>query len=132
MAAKEFIIKSELLEGKDIWTKARVVGDDLIALLQADVDGWSLQVFDRDADDSETAIYTFTMTSPSSVVYNTLQLDSSWTRDDIGYNFKHQVDSAAWTQQGGHTYVLEYQLETTAWGPVPVIHHVTIISRHRV
>lgn len=132
MAAKEFIIRSELLEGKDIWTKARVVGDDLVPLLQADVSGYSLQVFDRDSDTSETSIYTFTTTSATSVVYNTLQLGPEWTKDDIGYNFKHRVDDAAWAQQGGHTYVLEYQLETTAWGPVPVIHHVTVISRHRV
>lgn len=132
MAAKEFIIRSELVEGKDIWTKARVVGDDLVPLLQADCSGWSLQVFDRDSDTSETSLYTFTQTSVSSVVYNTLQLGPEWTKDDIGYNFKHQIPQASFTQQGGHTYVLEYQLETSTWGPVPVIHHVSVISRHRV
>lgn len=132
MARKEFIIYSELIEGKDIWTKGRATGDDLVPLVQADCSGWSLQVFDRNSDTSETSIYTFTQTSVSSVVYNTLQQGPEWTYDDIGYNFKHRIAQASFAQQGGHTYVLEYQLETTAWGPVPVIHHVTVISRHRV
>lgn len=131
MANKEFIIETkELLEGKNIWTKARVLGEDNIPLLQADVTGYSLQVFDTDVSTSETAVYSFSTTSASSVIFNTLQLDSSWRKDTIGYNFKHEVAYDAWVQQGGHTYVLEYEL-TTDDGPVPVIHRVTIKSRHR-
>lgn len=132
MPNREFIIETEeLLEGKNIWTKARVLGEDNVPLLQADVTDYSLQVFDLNSDASETPVYQFSSTSASSVVFNTLQLDSSWTKDDVGYNFKHEVAYDAWAQQGGHTYVLEYELETDD-GPVPIIHRVGIKSRHRV
>lgn len=131
MARKEFIIESEVLEGKNIWTKARVTGEDNIPLMQANVSGYSLQVFDAPSDASETSLYTFSTTSATSVIFNTLQLDSSWRKDAVGYNFKHMVASTAWTQEGGHVYRLEYQLETDD-GPLPIIHRVKVLSRHRV
>ena len=130
MANQEFIIQSAQLEGKNIWTKARVVGEDNVALVQADVTGYSLSVFDLTSDTSETAIYSFSDTSATSVVFNTLQTDSSWRKDSVGYNFKAMVAYTAWTQQGGHTYQLEWNLSTSD-GPVPIIHRVKILPIHR-
>lgn len=133
MARKLFIIETkDHPEGTNIWTKAVVVGDNLVPLLQADVSGYSLSVFDRDSDTSETEVYSFADTDATSVVYNTLQLGPEWTKNDTGYNFKHMVEWDAWVQQGGHTYVLEYELQTDDWGPVPIIHRVTVVSRHRI
>lgn len=131
MANREFLIESEIWEGKNIWTKARVVGEDNVPLVQADVTSYSLSVFDLNSDTSETAVYTFTATSASSVVFNSLQLDTSWRKDTVGYNFKHEVAYDAFTQQGGHVYLFEYELDTDD-GPVPVMHKVTCKSRHRV
>jgi len=131
MPLKELIIRSQLLEGKDIWTLARVTGMDRAALLQAGVSSISLNVFDLNSETTETAVYTESGIVVISTIFDTLQLTDDWDEDDIGYNFKHRSPASNFTQEGGHTYAFEYELVTVSFGTLPIVHEVEIISRHR-
>ena len=75
---------------------ARVVGDDGQAITPTDVDSASYSVYllnDDDADD-RTAItgHSGVALTPADVVFDSLQTDSLWTADSIGYNFRHVLD----------------------------------------
>jgi hypothetical protein len=128
---KELTIESEIFEGKDIWTLARVTGADRVALLQAGVTSIDLDVYDLTSETPETSIYTESSISVASTIFDTLQTGGMWDDDDIGYNFSHRSGNSNFTQEGGHTYQFEYELTTSSWGVVPVVHRVRVLSRHR-
>lgn len=44
----------------------------------------------------------------SSAVYNTLQTDSSWNKDTIGYNFAHTIPAAAFPGLGDYAAVYTF------------------------
>jgi hypothetical protein len=59
----------------------------------------------------------------SSVVFDTLQTDGRWTADSTGYNFRHDITQATFTDPG--RYVIEYTVTMTGGnsfiaGPVAV------------
>ena len=59
----------------------------------------------------------------SSVVFDTLQTDGRWTADSTGYNFRHDITQATFTDPG--RYLIEYTVTMTGGnsfiaGPVVV------------
>ena len=58
----------------------------------------------------------------SAVIFNTLQTDALWTRDAIGYNFKHVLEVAAHPAfaVAGRSYRIVYEL-TPAAGQVILV-----------
>ena len=59
----------------------------------------------------------------SSVVFDTLQTDGRWTADSTGYNFRHDITQATFTDPG--RYVIEYTVTMTGGnsfiaGPVAI------------
>jgi len=59
----------------------------------------------------------------SSVVFDTLQTDGRWTADTTGYNFRHDITQATFTDPG--RYVIEYTVTMTGGnsfiaGPVAI------------
>ena len=59
----------------------------------------------------------------SSVVFDTLQTDGRWTADATGYNFRHDITQATFTDPG--RYVIEYTVTMTGGnsfiaGPVAI------------
>lgn len=81
---------------------ARLVDQDGEPVTQAGVDSISWAAYPEAGGDAEA---TGTLT-PSNVIYDTLQTDAIWTKDDIGFNFRHVVASSVFTTAG--TWRIEY------------------------
>lgn len=125
--------EDEKNEGADFaWTLARVVGQDGLLLLQADVQAVSLNVFDA-GKPGTAAIYTNAAIDPTTVIFDTPQRDRRWTLPDQGYNFGHYLSAATafglTPEVGGHSYTLKYLVTTTARnasGVIPIIRTVDV------
>ena len=75
-----------------------------------------------DERDTATAHASGTLTV-SSVVFDTLQTDGRWSADATGYNFRHDITQATFTDPG--RYLIEYTVTMTGGnsfiaGPVAV------------
>lgn len=120
-------------EGVDLgYTLGRVPGRNGNALVILDVRAVSLEVKDISLDQPQI-IYTNSMISPATVMYDTLQTDARWSIPDGGFNFAHYLDFAtaygAVDQVGGHTYQLKYTLSTTlanGSGDILIVRHASI------
>ncbi len=103
-----FISDLRILQGTAPFVLARLLApDDGDPLVQADLSAIVWSLFDLDAD-PRTAIVDGATLTISNVIFDTLQTDSRWTADDVGYNFAHQVPSAN-LATGGHTFRAEYK-----------------------
>ncbi len=109
---------------------ARIVDEDGGTIVQADVSAIRYTVYlldDQDAD-HRTPIegHANASVSVAAVIYNSLQTESIWTVDQIGYNFRHALDVSVHPAfaTAGRRYLVEYQL-TPASGQ-------TIIVRFRI
>lgn len=105
-------------EGTDFgYTLARVVGENGLPLEQADIESVAVFVYDGSVTGS-TAIYSDAAIDPTTVISDSLIRDRRWTLPDDGYNFSHYLDAATVfateDEVGGHTYQIEYRIETTA------------------
>lgn len=95
---------------------ARVLKADGTLVRQTDLTEvkYSIYVLDDEDPDQQTAIagHTQVTIAIADVIYDTLQTEPIWTRDAIGYNFKHVVDVSS--QQAfsvaGRAYRVRYEL----------------------
>ena len=75
---------------------ARVVGANGLLLTPAAISSVTYSVFllDDQDPDSQTAVtgHGDVPLAVNGVLYDTLQRDNVWTKDDVGYNFKHVLD----------------------------------------
>jgi len=75
---------------------ARVVGPDGMVVTPAAISAVAYSVFllDDQDPDSQTAVtgHGDVALTVEDVLYDTLQRDNLWTKDTIGYNFKHVLD----------------------------------------
>jgi hypothetical protein len=112
---------------------ARIVGADGENITQADIATVRYSVFllDDQDPDSRTAITGHAqITLPVyEVVFNSLQLDATWTVDTIGYNFRHVLDIAAYPAfaVAGRRYLLEYALTPLAGQVILVRYRINVI-----
>lgn len=138
MPEKLIVIESEFFEGADIWTLARVVGADNSTFVQSTADGspnWSLSVYNLSSSTPTTVVHTASGNA-SDVLFNSLQPGGDyWSVDEIGYNFRHRLVGSAIpvaSSVGGATYKLEFTLNTTLWGAVPIVHYARTRSLQKV
>lgn len=112
----------------------RVTGNDGANITQSDISSATYSIFlldDQDAD-SRTAvgIHTDVGLTIASVIFDALQDDDLWnSRDDTGYNFRHQVPTSsgeAFTI-AGRQYLMEYKL-TPSSGQVIVFRFVVDVT----
>jgi len=75
--------------------------------VQADISSITWAIYDADETDA-TATGTLTV---SNVIFDTLQTDGRWSKDDTGYNFRHDVAATVLTDPG--TYQIEYKVTFT-------------------
>lgn len=75
---------------------------------QAKVSSLSWKVFDL--DDRANAFQSGSLTV-ADVIYDSLQTDDSWDEDSTGYNFRHDISSAIFTDPE-RRYMVEY---TVSW-----------------
>ena len=69
------------------------------------------------------AVYASGTLTVADVVYDTLQTDGRWSADSAGYNFRHDITQATFTDPG--RYLIEYTVTMTGGnsfiaGPVVV------------
>jgi hypothetical protein len=114
------VIRDEFFEGQDIEPIARVVGLDGEVVVQADISSIALEVYDEDSDTPTTSVLS-AVPVVASTIFDTLQVDSRWGEDDIGYNFRYAILASALTAVGGHTYRCEFLLTPSSGGPIPVV-----------
>jgi hypothetical protein len=124
-------------EGNDFgWTMARLVGEDGIMLVTADVLSVAVYVFDESTPGA-AAIYSNTAIAPADVIFDSPQRDRRWTLPDEGYTFAHYLSAATvfgaspGTEKGNHVYALEYRITTTptnASGTIWVIRRVKVAA----
>jgi hypothetical protein len=120
-------------QNEDIITLARVVNPQQSPILQADVNSVALKVYDLSTQ-STTAVYTVASIAVGLVVSDTLQTTYGWSQDATGWNFKHRLEVGLVTGGliGGHTYRLEYKLQSTGtqdWNYLYVNKVVTILPQ---
>lgn len=91
---------------------ARVVGVDGANITHSDVTSIARKIFDLDSSTPTTAVDTSTLTV-ADTVYDTLQTDDRWSKDDTGYNFLDTVAASVLTT-GDHSYLVEYKVTPVA------------------
>jgi len=95
---------------------ARVVGHDAAPITRTDVSSieYSIYLLEADDPDSRTAVdgHDQVALDKISVVFDSLQTDARWTRDAVGYNFRHtiSVTSNDAFAVAGRDYLVEYRL----------------------
>jgi hypothetical protein len=109
---------------------ARLLGADAAPLARADIAAVRYSVFllDDQDPDARSAVegHRDVPLDVAEVLWDALQTDALWTRDALGYNFKHTLNvatHAAFTV-AGRRYLVEYRL-TPAAGQV-------LLARFRV
>jgi hypothetical protein len=105
---------------------ARVVGPDGAAVTQGDVASlrYTVYLLDDQDPDQQTPLtgHSGVSLAVSAVIYDELQTDAIWTRDAIGYNFKHVLDVSAHAAfpTAGRAYRIVYEL-TPASGQIVLV-----------
>ena len=84
---------------------------------------YSVTLLDRHDPDSRSVVtgHDGVSLTVANVIFDTLQTDERWTRDDTGYNFRHALDVSthAAFAEAGRDYLVEYRL-TPVFGQVIV------------
>ncbi len=95
---------------------ARIVGSNGQNITPDDIDSLAYSVYlldDQEADArSPVEHHNEVALSVEEVLFSSLQLDDLWTADEIGYNFRHELDVSqhqAFTI-AGRRYLVEYRL----------------------
>ena len=105
---------------------ARVVGATGTAVTRADVASirYTVYLLDDQDPDQQTPLagHTAVSLSVSGAIYDALETDAIWTRDAIGYNFKHVLDVSAHAAfpTAGRAYRIVYEL-TPASGQIILV-----------
>ena len=117
------IIAADVYEDSGPILMARVVGAAGTAITQATCSTITYVVVDIATG---TTVSNGSLTI-ASVVFDTLQTDSIWTKDTTGYNFK-TVLTAAMVPTGGATYRVEVKITPTSGQPIWLTYQVTALG----
>jgi hypothetical protein len=103
-------IRSEMGEGGNPRTLARVVNQNGVVLTTDDFDGTggaiAYTVYDEQAADPSTPVVSTALLTPANVISSLST--TGWAKDDTGYNFDFKITDSAVCAEGGHTYRIEY------------------------
>jgi len=108
------LITGVVWERSGVSLMARIVGQDAQNITQSALVSISFKIFDLAVPEAAKSSGTLTV---SSVVFNTLQTDTRWTKDATGYNFRHDVGATAFSG-GTKDWRIEY-LFTPSGGAAP-------------
>lgn len=119
-------LRSSIWEAETLVTRARIVrdSDGSTALTSGDVTGWSLRVYDMDAETSGV-VYSIDSTVASLVIAPLST--SGWSEDLTGWNFGHATTSSAFAREGGHLIRSEYTVNTVSDGPDVLVHEARVL-----
>ena len=102
-------------EKQNITTLARVMlptgGQLTQGLVTGDASGTNIKLNVYNITETEAQVGSEADLTCSAVVYDTLQLDTGWSIDDVGYNFKHTYTGSSLDKSGAKIR-LEYYIPT--------------------
>ena len=98
---------------------SRVYGAAGAAITQASLSTITYAVFDLQSATPDTSVDDGSVTISTSV-FDTLQTDGIWTKDDTGYNFKHTI-AATVPSTANHVYRTEYLFTPVSGQPFWVV-----------
>jgi len=114
MQANELVAET-VWEGVTPTFMARMQGSTGGNLVQASLSSIACQVRDISLSSTAAPVFSSTALTIASVVFDTLQTDSRWTKDATGYNFRHTLGSSV-LATGSHTYRAEYKFVEPSTG----------------
>lgn len=123
-----YVAQGRCYEEQKVTTLARVMLPSAGPLTQDDVTGdasGTIELNVYDLSEGEQLVSGPTSITCNTVVYDTYQIDSGWSADSTGYNFKHQFDGTALLEDAGHRYRIEYKIPTDE-GNAYVVSIVTV------
>jgi len=107
-------IEGTIIEGGGAYLMARIVGMDLDPIVKADItsisfDTWKIdpplgKVFPVPDRTEPEAITEAATLDKAVVIFDELQTDDRWTKDDIGYNFGAELGPGNWYTTATTTY----------------------------
>ena len=107
---------------------ARIILPSTGFMVQADMDGTAtLKIYNLSAATYDTAITSTSSISASDVIHDSLQVDTLWTTDKVGYNFKYAYNpTGSLAFEGNNVYRFEFSFNTQNDGNVYVIAEVAV------
>jgi len=97
------ITRASIWEDGDVTEMARFQINGANAV-QSDLSTIVRKIYDRAAGDTLVSTENLAV---ASVVFDTLQTDGRWSRDETGYNFRDRIEAVNFPT-GGRTYRVEY------------------------
>lgn len=118
--------QTNVWEGQDLVTMARIVTADGTDLQQADISGTggaevTLRLIHTGSRRPDSAISTTTI-DKTAVVFDALQTDAYWNLDSTGYNYRHAFDGTLVPYAGQFRLQYTFQADaSTAFGLIVVV-----------
>jgi len=126
MAVLKGPIEGNVWEDSGTINLGRVVGRGGTVVVQSDINKISYSVFDLDNNNALIIQGTPTV---SSVIFNTPQIDALWTKDNVGYNFRHELPAAALVN-GDRTYRVEYLFDPNSGEDFFLVYNIKSLNVH--
>ena len=123
------IARGWAFENQDVTTVARVMLPNGAALTQSDVSSVTRNIFNLSTQ-SNASVQSATLTT-GDVVFNALQVDGYWAADTTGYNFRDRATYFNNVTDGGESYRIEYEFNTSSFGDIFVVSEVVIRPMYR-
>lgn len=114
--------KGLVWEGATAVFLARVQAADGALITQSSVSSIAVRVFNKTPSSSKTPTLN-TTANVATTIFNTLQLDSRWTADSLGFNFEFKTPPSAFPI-GGRIYMIEILITATNGDILPVVFEV--------
>jgi len=123
------IARGWAFENQDVTTVARVMLPNGSALKVADLGSITRNIYNLSTQ-SNTAVQTATLTT-ADVVFDALQIDGYWAADTTGYNFRDRATYFNYVTEGGESYRIEYEFNTSSFGDIFVVSEVVMRPMYR-
>jgi hypothetical protein len=127
MSASSIPNDVQVIEDSGVRWMARILAVSGSAILQANVSTIAYSVFDKSDPTTATATGTLTI---ASVIFDTLQTDSRWTKDETGYNFAWNVPASIFAT-GDKTYRIEVKITPTSGEASHIVRDFPVVALHR-
>lgn len=103
----------DIFQGAAARLQDRIVLSDQSVVTQADVNNWSVKVYDQSSGKLiKTLVSGETDTTEN--FFDTLQTGNGWSRDATGYNFEYVIAGDDFKQEGGKQYRVEFDAATAS------------------
>lgn len=132
--ARDFTLKAYEQTGLTFLGRAYklVPGTGKVAIIQSDITAISRTVMRFSTVNGAFGVVTKTQTAVNvpvaGAVFNTLQTDSAWNQDTIGYNFADTIPAAAFPGMGQYSAVYTFTPSGGTFSIFPLVIRINCVS----